>query len=142
MPAGDSKIFLRPATESDEDFLMQLYESTRSAELQSVGWDAAQTRDFIRMQFNAQTRGYAVSYPQASNQIVTLNEQPAGRILVNRDKRAFVLVDIALLPQHRNRGIGTFLLQELLMVCAFITSAEYQQRFSTIVSRSNRDCGP
>ena len=27
------------------------------------------------------------------------------------------------------------------MVCAFITSAEYQQRFSTIVSRSNRDCG-
>jgi hypothetical protein len=27
------------------------------------------------------------------------------------------------------------------MVCAFITSAEYQQRFSTIVSRRNRDCG-
>jgi ribosomal protein S18 acetylase RimI-like enzyme len=93
---------------------MQLYESTRSAELESVGWDAAQTREFIRMQFNAQTRGYAVSYPEAGNQIVTLNEQPVGRILVNRDKRAFVLVDIALVPQHRNRGIGTFLLQELL----------------------------
>jgi len=27
------------------------------------------------------------------------------------------------------------------MVCAFITSAEYQRRFSMIVSRSNRDCG-
>jgi hypothetical protein len=27
------------------------------------------------------------------------------------------------------------------MVCAFTTSAEYQQRFSAIVSRSNRDCG-
>jgi hypothetical protein len=27
------------------------------------------------------------------------------------------------------------------MVCAFITSAEYQQRFSPIVSHSNRDCG-
>src|SRR5882724_1843737 len=27
------------------------------------------------------------------------------------------------------------------MVCAFITSAEYQQRFSTIVRHSNRDCG-
>ncbi|HLE63640.1 MAG TPA: LamG-like jellyroll fold domain-containing protein, partial [Pyrinomonadaceae bacterium] len=27
------------------------------------------------------------------------------------------------------------------MVCAFMTSAEYQQRFSPIVSRSNRDCG-
>jgi hypothetical protein len=27
------------------------------------------------------------------------------------------------------------------MVCAFITSAEYQLRFSPVVSRSNRDCG-
>ena len=27
------------------------------------------------------------------------------------------------------------------MVCAFITSAEYQQRFSTIVSRNNSECG-
>jgi len=28
------------------------------------------------------------------------------------------------------------------MVCAFITSDEYQRRFSTVVSRSNGDCGP
>lgn len=27
------------------------------------------------------------------------------------------------------------------MVCAFLTSAEYQQRFGTSVTRSNRDCG-
>ena len=27
------------------------------------------------------------------------------------------------------------------MVCAFITSAEYQRRFSSIVNHSNRDCG-
>ncbi len=29
-----------------------------------------------------------------------------------------------------------------VMVCAFITSREYQQRFSPIVTRSNADCGP
>ena len=28
------------------------------------------------------------------------------------------------------------------MVCAFITSAEYQTRFSPQVTRSNQDCGP
>jgi hypothetical protein len=27
------------------------------------------------------------------------------------------------------------------MVCAFLTSAEYQQRFGTSVTRTNRDCG-
>jgi hypothetical protein len=28
------------------------------------------------------------------------------------------------------------------MVCAFITSAEYQRRFSTVATRSNSECGP
>lgn len=28
------------------------------------------------------------------------------------------------------------------MVCSFITSAEYQRRFSSVVTRSNRDCSP
>jgi hypothetical protein len=28
------------------------------------------------------------------------------------------------------------------MVCAFITSAEYQQRFSSVVTHTNSECGP
>jgi hypothetical protein len=28
------------------------------------------------------------------------------------------------------------------MVCAFVTSSEYQRRFSPVVTRSNQDCGP
>jgi hypothetical protein len=28
------------------------------------------------------------------------------------------------------------------MICAFITSREYQERFSSIVTRTNQDCGP
>jgi hypothetical protein len=28
------------------------------------------------------------------------------------------------------------------MVCAFLTSSEYQLRFSTVVTRSNAECGP
>ena len=28
------------------------------------------------------------------------------------------------------------------MVCSFITSREYQERFSKVVTRSNQDCGP
>ncbi|MGI9168208.1 MAG: DUF4214 domain-containing protein, partial [Pyrinomonadaceae bacterium] len=28
------------------------------------------------------------------------------------------------------------------MVCAFLTSTEYQHRFGSVVTRSNADCGP
>jgi hypothetical protein len=28
------------------------------------------------------------------------------------------------------------------MVCSFITSAEYQQRFGSIITHTNKECGP
>jgi len=28
------------------------------------------------------------------------------------------------------------------MVCAFVTSTEYQRRFSSVVTRNNRECSP
>jgi len=37
-----------------------------------------------------------------------------------------------------NREIGNY----RGMVCAFITSTEYQQRFSSVISHSNGECGP
>jgi hypothetical protein len=36
------------------------------------------------------------------------------------------------------RDVGT----QRAMVCSFITSAEYQQRFSAVVTHSNNECGP
>lgn len=36
-----------------------------------------------------------------------------------------------------NSGLGNY----RRMVCSFITSTEYQQRFGSVVSRSNAECG-
>ena len=40
--------------------------------------------------------------------------EPAGRLYVARWKKELRIVDIALLPEHRGRGIGAELLRELL----------------------------
>ncbi len=105
---------LRPATGADEPFLMTLFASTRSEELAAMIWDENQKQAFVAMQFNAQSRQYEMSYPQAEHNIILLNETPIGRLLLDKGEVEFTVVDIALLAEYRNAGIGTGLIQRLL----------------------------
>lgn len=107
-------IELRPFSTNDQDFLYRLYASTRLAEIAPFGWNPAQQEAFLRMQFNAQHQWYEMAYRGADHQVILLDSRPVGRILVHRGDNAHVLVDIALLDEYRNRGIGTQLLQQLI----------------------------
>jgi ribosomal protein S18 acetylase RimI-like enzyme len=110
-------ISLRPHQENDRDFLFQLYASTRLEEIAPFGWPAAQQEAFLRMQFTTQQQWYSMSYAQAEHQIIEQDGVPIGRMMVSREKPAAVLVDIALLPEHRGKGIGGALIRELMEQC-------------------------
>jgi len=119
---GDQKnsraVELRPANQKDEEFLLSLFISTRADEFRLINLEPTQKAALIGMQFKAQSGRFFTSYPQAQNSIILWNGDPVGRILVNRGETEFSLVDIALLPAHRNRGIGTALLQDLIAEAA------------------------
>jgi ribosomal protein S18 acetylase RimI-like enzyme len=119
---GDEDAFralgLRPATSADESFLRNLFASTRADELAVMNWDESQKEAFVAMQFNAQSRQYVMSYPDAKNTIIMWNGAPIGRLVIDRSEHEFILVDIALLPAHRNAGIGTHLIEDLLLEAA------------------------
>lgn len=110
LPSG---ISLRPYCAEDQELLFAIYTSTRKNEVAALGWDPVQQDVFLCMQFNAQRRGYEAAYPQADHQIVCLDAQPIGRIMVHRAADHALLVDIALLQEYRDRGIGGALLREL-----------------------------
>ena len=110
----DRSIGLRPIQAGDEAFLYQVYSSTRQEELAPVPWTEARKEAFLRMQFNAQHRYYQEHYSDAAFQVILLDGEPAGRLYVARRPEEILIVDIALLPEHRNAGIGTSLLTELL----------------------------
>ncbi len=105
---------LRPIAPADEGFLYEVYAGTRAAELALVDWDAARQAAFLRMQFAAQHRSYQEHYPAANFSIILVGGEPVGRLYVARWPDEIRIIDIALLPAHRNRGIGTALLQALL----------------------------
>jgi ribosomal protein S18 acetylase RimI-like enzyme len=66
------------------------------------------------MQFTAQRTHYTTHYPDARYEIVTLDGADIGRLYVRRTRSDIVLMDIALLPAYRNRGLGSQILQTLL----------------------------
>ena len=105
---------LRPAQASDEQFLFDLYSSTRSEEIAVWGWSREQQEMFLKLQFTAQQRHYEIAFAGAEHRIIFMEELAIGRILVFRAEREIRLVDIALLPDYRGRGIGAFLIKELI----------------------------
>jgi ribosomal protein S18 acetylase RimI-like enzyme len=107
-----------PALESErphhKDFLFAVYASTRMQEMALTGWSAAQQEQFLRMQCEAQCRSYALQFPQAERWIVRHNDVAVGRMIVNRSEDEILLVDVALLPEHRNLGVGSVLMSGLM----------------------------
>jgi ribosomal protein S18 acetylase RimI-like enzyme len=104
-------IALRPIAAGDETFLRQVYAATRESEIARTCWDAPTVERFLRMQFDAQHAHYLQHYPQASFDLVLEAGVPAGRLYVWRGESELRVVDIALLPAFRRRGIGAALLQ-------------------------------
>ncbi len=113
MPLNLALISLRPERPEDEPFLRKVYGSTRQEELEASGLPMELRDAFLNMQFKAQQQGYRNTYPHAEFLVILLANQPVGRLAVNRASAELRLIDIALLPEHRNRGIGTALIQKL-----------------------------
>jgi len=110
----DEQITLRPVTEADDAFIFSCYASTRAQELAQVPWSAEQKEAFVRMQYTAQKQHYAAEAPQASHDLIYVDAVPVGRIFLDRRRDALHILDVTVLPQHRNHGTGSLLLRRLM----------------------------
>jgi GNAT superfamily N-acetyltransferase len=110
---AESPVALRPAEEDDRPFMLRVYASVREPELEAAGMPREQWPPFVEHQFEAQSRHYE-SYEDTSFEIVLVEGKPAGRLIVARWPEELRVVDIALLPEHRGRGIGGALMRELV----------------------------
>ena len=107
-------VTLRPVTEADREFLVGVYGSTRDEELSQVVWAPGQREAFVRMQFDAQDTDYHRCNPQGSFDVIEVDGRAAGRLYVDRRPGDIRIVDIALLPELRSRGVGTHLIGGLM----------------------------
>lgn len=98
--------------------MLTLYARTREPEFAAANWDALTLRTFLELQFKTQSQYYKMAYPEADNRVVLLGQDPIGRFIVDRGEREITLVDITLLPEKRNAGIGSNLVKKLIAEAA------------------------
>ena len=116
--AERERVHLRAATEEDDPFLYQVYASTRAEEMARVPWNEAQKAAFLRMQWEAQQLHYRTHNPNSTHDIILLDTETVGRIYVSRRETEIRILDITILPEYRNRGVGTPLIEELMREAA------------------------
>lgn len=111
-------IQLRPVSEKDSAFIEMVYRSTREEELALTNWAEQQKQAFIIMQSMAQLAEYKKSYPGAVYKVIVYKKQDVGRLITWETNNTIRIVDISLLPAVRGKGIGSFIVNELITKAA------------------------
>jgi ribosomal protein S18 acetylase RimI-like enzyme len=130
------RVALRPVRDADEPFLLRVYAGTRAEELARLPWSVEQKAAFVAQQFAAQTAHYARHYAGMDADVIVLDGEPAGRLLVARWAEEIRIVDISILPEFRGGGAGSALLRELME-----EAAAARKPLSIHVERDNRALG-
>lgn len=104
----------RAATDDDRPFLAAVYAATRTEELAVTGWPDELKAKFLAQQFDAQHRHYRAHYPDAEWLVIERGGEAIGRLYVEEWSDQVRIIDIALLPTHRGRGIGGAILDDVI----------------------------
>jgi ribosomal protein S18 acetylase RimI-like enzyme len=112
--AAQAGLTFRRFTDTDLPFLRRVYDSTRAEELAATPWNDAQKTAFLDMQFRAQHADYQTNYPEADWLVAMRGGEEIGRLYIDRWPSQHCIIDIALLPEHRGKGLGEALLRDLM----------------------------
>lgn len=77
-------------------------------------WPDAAKREFLAEQADLQHSHYVANYPGADLLLIQRDSVPIGRIYIYRGAGEIRVMDIALIPGERGRGVGTALIREIM----------------------------
>lgn len=106
-------ITLRSATMADISFLRLLYYQLRADELTTVPWPDSQKRAFSDSQFDLQHHHYLTYYSEAFFLLIENQSVPIGRLYLLQQADTFLIIDISLVSEWQNHGIGSILIQHI-----------------------------
>jgi ribosomal protein S18 acetylase RimI-like enzyme len=103
---------LRPATEADSDLLLEIFESARP-DFALIPLAPNLKSELVAQQRRAQLLHYAAAYPGAQYLVLEADGTAVGQLILWQDDSELRIVDVAVLPAHRGRGLGHLLMTQL-----------------------------
>jgi ribosomal protein S18 acetylase RimI-like enzyme len=97
----------------DEPFLRHLIIATVAEELMAASWPDAIRENLLDMQYRARRNSIRANFPKGESLIVLVEGGSAGWLFVSTGFDEIRLVDIMILQEHRGKGIGSALIQNL-----------------------------
>jgi RimJ/RimL family protein N-acetyltransferase len=113
IPSPAGAVRLRPERAEDRDFRYRLFCDSRQPEFALV-LPPDVFQQVMAHQFQAQTTSYQAQFPHARFDIIELDGRPIGRIVVDRPGDRLHIIDQAIVPERRGRGIGTAIMRALM----------------------------
>ncbi len=105
----------RPINQDDEPFLFRLYANTREEEFKLLPWNEQQKITFLQMQFAAQHKYYQEQFQEANFWIIEQQNKAIGRLYLDYRSDEVRIIEITILSEYRNQGIGSQILQDILV---------------------------
>lgn len=107
------EIVLRPRRPEEENFWRAVFYDSVREHFASLDLPENDLKNLLEFQFQAQNIDYERNYPHASNNVILFKNVPAGRVIFSTEHGDWHLIDIVILSEFRNLGIGTKILEWL-----------------------------
>jgi ribosomal protein S18 acetylase RimI-like enzyme len=99
---------------NDEPFLRHLIIATVAEQLMAAAWPEEIRESLLDMQYRGRLNSIRANFPDGESLIVQVDGQSAGWLFVSTQPDEIRLVEIMILPEHRGKGIGSVLIQDLI----------------------------
>ena len=104
----------RAAVTEDEPFIERLLKATLADELMAHAWPEQIRDGLLTMQYRGRRQSATSHYPDARIDIIVIDGEEAGWLVLARTDEAIQLMDIALLPERRGTGTGAAILETVI----------------------------
>ena len=107
-------LILRERTEIDSEFFIKLFCEIKSSELHLDSWPELIRQQMLAMQFHAFEQCMRAEFPNYIDYVILIQSEKAGRFQIEKNDSYYRIINISLLSTHRNKGLGTSILTDLL----------------------------
>jgi GNAT superfamily N-acetyltransferase len=105
------KIGLRAVISEDEPFEVTLFHATHPLLFGNTGFAGGAADSLAVIQIRAQRLMYYAMFPDALWLLILADDVPVGRYIYSEEEATIFFIDIMILPEYQNRGIGSSVIE-------------------------------